>query len=178
MLYWHEKRTLFSPLPRVENMKFPEFPKTWEALLSDIPIPILAMHQLGREQVHQALTGREERDFLYGTTKISKHCLPTTGFSRDLLNLFPKRKEKDQFTKITRSWDREMQSSNSQPEPGRVGLSSASQASSSLGSMWGPCAATLAHISNFKLRHLTISWLLLGANNFNKSSFFHPNTSC
>jgi len=73
--------------------------------LSDIPIPILAMHQLSREQAHQALTGREERDFLSHKTKISKHSLPTTGFNSDLSNLFRKRKEKDQFTKLAKSWD-------------------------------------------------------------------------
>ena len=73
--------------------------------MCDIPIPILAMYQLGREQAHQALKGREERDFLSHKTKISKHSLPTTGFNRDLSNLFPKREEKDQFTKLARSQD-------------------------------------------------------------------------
>lgn len=73
--------------------------------MSDIPIPILAMYQLSREQAHQALTGREEKDFLSHKIKISKHSLPTTELNRDLSNLFPERKEKEQFTKLAKSQD-------------------------------------------------------------------------
>lgn len=70
--------------------------------MSNIPIAILALFQLSREQAHQALTGREERDFLSHKTKTSKQSRPPTGFNRDLSNLFPKRKEKDQFAKLAK----------------------------------------------------------------------------
>lgn len=84
-------------------MKFPGLSKTREALLSDIPIPTLTKFLLSREQAHQALTGREERDFLSHKTKTSKHSLLTTRFNRVLSNLLPNRKEKDQLTKLTKS---------------------------------------------------------------------------
>lgn len=71
--------------------------------MSGIPIPALAMDRLSRELVCRALTGREERDFLSPKTKISKHSLPTSGFHKDLSNLFPERKEKDQFTRLVKS---------------------------------------------------------------------------
>lgn len=71
--------------------------------MSDIPIPALTKFLFSREQVHQAPTGREERDFLSDKAKISKPSLLTTTHNRGLSNLFPNRKDKDQFTKLTKN---------------------------------------------------------------------------
>lgn len=158
---WHEKSTPFSTLSTVENMKFPGLSKTWEALLSNIPIPTLAMHQLGRGQVHQALTGREERDFLSRKTKISNTPFPQPD-STETLQTFSLKEEKDQFTKQSEAKVREIWNSNSQPEPGRAGLSVAIQTHISPGSPRGLCAAILSNFhsrikKSFNFLFLTVS---------------------
>lgn len=154
----------------IGNMKFPGPSKTWEALLSDIPIPTLTKFLFSREQVHQAPTGREERDFLSDKAKISKPSLLTTTHNRGLSNLFPNRKDKDQFTKLTKNQN----VGNAELRlPTWTGQSSPSfYKSISLGSFRGLCAANPSQISSFKLRNLIVSCLLLSINNSNKSWFF------
>lgn len=160
-------------------MKFPELPETWEALLSDVPIPVLAMHQFGRVQAHQTLTGREERDFLSHNTKISRKQKPTLFPQPDLTEtfqtLFPK-DEKDHFTKLSKSQNKGDGGSDSQSELGRAGLGSTIHSSISPGSFRGLCAALLSNI-HVQLRNHLISYCCVVNAQKYKEQFFYLNTS-